>query len=118
MAATAPRAPPVRGEAARHPCCSQTAAAPLASTGAAAMTKNGTTRAYISAPCASSISTSRSATDRRRAEGDEAPLLGVPVAVKDEMDIAGEITSRGSGTVSTPALTTPRWCGGCARRAP
>jgi amidase len=41
--------------------------------------------------------------DGRRAEGDEAPLLGVPVAVKDEMDIAGEITSRGSGTVFAPA---------------
>jgi amidase len=41
--------------------------------------------------------------DRRRAAGEAAPLLGVPVAVKDEMDIAGEITSCGSGTVVEPA---------------
>ncbi len=31
------------------------------------------------------------------------PLSGVPVAVKDEMDIAGEITSRGTGAVTMKA---------------
>src|SRR4051812_41967362 len=31
------------------------------------------------------------------------PLSGVPVAVKDEMDIAGEITSRGTGAITEPA---------------
>jgi amidase len=35
--------------------------------------------------------------DRRRAGGDDRPLLGVPVAIKDDMDVAGEITARGSG---------------------
>jgi amidase len=31
------------------------------------------------------------------------PLSGVPIAVKDEMDLAGEITSRGTGAISEPA---------------
>src|SRR4051794_14172288 len=44
------------------------------------------------------------AADRRRGAGDDAPLLGVPFAVKDEMDIAGEVTSRGTGAVTTRAL--------------
>jgi amidase len=30
------------------------------------------------------------------------PLSGVPVAVKDEMDIGGEITSRGTGAITEP----------------
>src|SRR4051794_24410833 len=41
--------------------------------------------------------------DARRARGEVAPLLGVPVAIKDEIDIAGEITSRGSGAVTARA---------------
>jgi len=41
--------------------------------------------------------------DRRRRGGDAAPLLGVPVGVKDEMDLAGEVTSRGTGAITTPA---------------
>jgi amidase len=43
------------------------------------------------------------AADRARRGGAEAPLLGVPIAVKDEMDIAGEITSRGTGAVTAAA---------------
>lgn len=35
--------------------------------------------------------------DRRLASGDRAPLLGVPVAVKDDTDLAGETTPFGSG---------------------
>ena len=31
------------------------------------------------------------------------PLSGVPIAVKDEMDLAGEITSRGTGAITEPA---------------
>ena len=37
--------------------------------------------------------------DERRARGESGPLLGVPVAVKDEIDLAGEVTSRGTGAV-------------------
>jgi len=41
--------------------------------------------------------------DERRSRGESAPLLGVPVAVKDEIDIAGEITSRGTGAIAARA---------------
>ena len=43
------------------------------------------------------------AADRRRRAGEEAPLLGVPVAVKDEMDLEGEVTSRGTGAIGERA---------------
>ena len=33
---------------------------------------------------------------RRLRDGDAAPLLGVPVAVKDDQDVAGDVTTRGS----------------------
>jgi amidase len=52
------------------------------------------------------------AADRRRRAGEDAPLLGVPVAVKDEMDIAGEVTSRGTGAIATPAADDAE----CVRR--
>ncbi len=42
--------------------------------------------------------------DERRTRGDRAPLLGVPVAVKDEIDIAGEVTSRGTGAITAKAI--------------
>jgi amidase len=41
--------------------------------------------------------------DARRRAGDAAPLLGVPVAVKDEIDLAGRVTSRGTDAFATPA---------------
>ncbi|MGZ6692694.1 MAG: amidase family protein [Solirubrobacteraceae bacterium] len=43
--------------------------------------------------------------DARVAAGEAAPLLGVPVAVKDEVDIGGEITSYGTGAMVTRAPT-------------
>jgi amidase len=41
--------------------------------------------------------------DARRKAGDERPLLGVPIAVKDDMDVAGEVTARGSRAHGGPA---------------
>ena len=41
--------------------------------------------------------------DARLAKGDFPPLTGIPIAVKDEIDIAGEVTSRGTDAYTTPA---------------
>jgi amidase len=43
------------------------------------------------------------AADSRRASGDELPLLGVPVAIKDGVDVAGELTTHGTGAFDAPA---------------
>jgi amidase len=46
--------------------------------------------------------------DRRVAQGDPAPLLGVPVAVKDDVAIAGRVTGYGtSATERTAVLDSP-----------
>jgi len=41
--------------------------------------------------------------DARRRGGERRPLLGVPVAVKDEIDIGGELTSYGTGAMVSKA---------------
>ena len=41
--------------------------------------------------------------DARRRSGDTRPLLGIPLAIKDDSDIAGELTPMGSCAVETPA---------------
>jgi amidase len=41
--------------------------------------------------------------DARIGSGDERPLLGVPVAIKDGWDVAGELTTHGSGAYGGPA---------------
>ncbi len=47
--------------------------------------------------------TEADAADRRRAAGEDGPLLGVPIAVKDEIDIGGHVTSRGTDAFTVPA---------------
>lgn len=42
--------------------------------------------------------------DRRIAAGEEAPLLGVPIAVKDTLDVEGEPTGYGTDGFDGPAL--------------
>jgi amidase len=41
--------------------------------------------------------------DARRGAGNERPLLGVPIAVKDEQDVAGEVTTCGTNAYGEPA---------------
>ena len=41
--------------------------------------------------------------DGRRGAGDERPLLGVPIAVKDVEDVTGEVTRWGTDAFTTPA---------------
>jgi amidase len=41
--------------------------------------------------------------DARRRSGEERPLLGVPIAIKDNMDVAGEVTTHGTGAYGEPA---------------
>jgi amidase len=43
------------------------------------------------------------AADMRRANGDQSPLLGVPIAVKDDVDIAGVPTAFGTSGYVRPA---------------
>jgi amidase len=41
--------------------------------------------------------------DARRGAGGERPLLGVPIAVKDEFDVAGEVSTFGTNAYGDPA---------------
>jgi len=41
--------------------------------------------------------------DARRGAGGERPLLGVPIAVKDDIDVAGEVTTYGTNACDGPA---------------
>jgi amidase len=41
--------------------------------------------------------------EARRGAGDKRPLLGVPIAIKDEIDIAGEINTHGTDAFEVPA---------------
>jgi amidase len=41
--------------------------------------------------------------DARRGAGERRPLLGLPIAIKDDCDVAGELTTRGTNAVDVPA---------------
>jgi amidase len=41
--------------------------------------------------------------DARRGAGGERPLLGVPIAIKDDLDVAGEVTAFGTNAYGEPA---------------
>ena len=55
------------------------------------------------------------AADRRIAEGEGAPLLGVPVAIKDDVDLAGHTTLFGCGGSRSPADARRRGGAAAAR---
>ena len=60
--------------------------------------------------------------DARAVDQDAArrsgPLAGVPVAIKDNVDVLGLSTRFGSAATPTvPPSPTTSWCGACARRA-
>src|SRR3954447_26583666 len=49
------------------------------------------------------LAEARQAEGRRGAGAEGRPLLGVPVAVKDNLDVAGEVTTEGSRAYGAPA---------------
>jgi amidase len=63
---------------------------------------DGELNAFRAVRAERALEEARLAQERVRA-GDAAPLLGVPIAVKDNVDVAGELTTHGTGVVSEPA---------------
>jgi amidase len=53
--------------------------------------------------CAARAVQEARAAQRRLDAGERAPLLGVPIAVKDNLDVAGELTTHGTGVVDESA---------------
>lgn len=58
--------------------------------------------AFVSVRAEAALAEADAALERLRA-GESGPLLGVPVAVKDNVDIAGEVTGYGTSAQRTPA---------------
>jgi amidase len=58
--------------------------------------------AFVSVRSEAALAEADEALVRLRA-GESGPLLGIPVAVKDNVDIAGEVTGQGTGAHETPA---------------
>ena len=65
-------------------------------------TLNPTLAAFISTRGEEALAEADAALDRLRA-GERGPLLGIPIAIKDNVDIAGETTAHGTGANTTPA---------------
>jgi amidase len=61
-----------------------------------------TLNAFVSVRAEAALAEADAALARLRA-GESGPLLGVPVAVKDNVDIAGEVTGHGTGANERPA---------------
>ena len=58
--------------------------------------------AFISVRAERALTEADAALERLRA-GERGPLLGIPIAVKDNVDLAGEVTTHGSGGSREPA---------------
>ena len=56
--------------------------------------------------CEEARSRKPTAADKRLAKGDGAPLLGVPIAIKDDVDLAGHTTPFGCGGSHSPPRRT------------
>src|SRR5215218_10472541 len=63
---------------------------------------DGGLNAFRAVRGARALEEARTAQERLGA-GDAAPLLGVPIAVKDNVDVAGELTTHGTRLVTEPA---------------
>jgi amidase len=61
-------------------------------------------RAFISVRAERALAEADAALKRLQ-DGERGPLLGMPVAVKDNVDVSGEVTTHGSGGNPTPATT-------------
>ena len=66
--------------------------------------------------CAEQALADADAADRRLAAGERAPLLGVPVAIKDDVDLAGHATPFGCAGEHRRPSATPSRSAACARR--
>lgn len=53
--------------------------------------------------CAKSALAEAASADQRLAAGERSPLLGVPIAIKDDVDLAGHTTPFGCGGTHSPA---------------
>jgi amidase len=63
---------------------------------------NPTLRAFISVRAERALEEADAALKRLQ-DGERGPLLGMPVAVKDNVDVAGEVTTHGAGGHPVPA---------------
>lgn len=59
--------------------------------------------AFVSVRAEAALAEADAALERLRA-GESGPLLGIPVAVKDNVDVAGEVTGHGTAANETPAI--------------